>query len=223
MNKSIGCFTKRFIVFFYILCSFSNIFLIKAQAKDLPKYFISLQDLDIIKKGIIGNDTSLTLSPEELKDFKIAVENKVNELQNNIVIIGSKNEKEDIRNQAIKSALKLFIINAMMQVTNKNGNIKSYGVEDYFYRLMSLPYTKVEIRFYDLAYISNFRKGNDNRYHATATIFQEFKGFTGDNVTYTDRTSKSIDIILEYGEDEFFKVKRWIVKLGNIKINEIRL
>jgi hypothetical protein len=179
------------------------------------------QDVVIIKRNLAATE-KVELSPAELEDFKVSVENKINELQNSIKIIGNKQESDETRNKAVKLALKLFIPKATMQISSKSGAPKSYLMEDYFFRLMSLPYTKVEINFYDLAYISNFYKGEDGNYHATATIFQEFKGYNGDNVAYTDRTSKTIDILLEYVEDQFFKIKRWIVKLGNIKVLETR-
>jgi len=81
----------------------------------------------------------------------------------------------------------------------------------------------VEIRFYNFAYISNLILGADGKYHATATVFQEFKGIRADGSEYLDYTTKSIDIIVERVEDEFFKgVVRWVVKLGNIKVVETK-
>ena len=179
--------------------------------------------MEVIERNLENAKDVPKLSKEELEHFKKSVENKINELQNNIIIVGSKDEKDEIRMLAIESCLKLFIPDAKMQVSNKKtGKVKTYLMEKYFHRLMSLPYTKVVIKFYDIAYVGNFYKGTDGRFHATATIFQEFKGYYGDDEEYIDKVSKTIDIILEYAEDEFFKTKRWTVKLGNIKVHETK-
>lgn len=188
------------------------------------EYKIDDTEMKVIKKTVIESDSIPEMTPEELEAFKIAIENKVNELQNNIVVIADKEIKRDIRIKAKKSALTMFIPRAEMQVSQKNSTkLKTYKMAEYFDRLMALPYTRVEIRFYDFAYISNLYKGSDGMYHATATIFQEFKGISSDDVIYTDRTTKTIEIVVEYAEDEFFEgVMRWIVKLGNIRVLETK-
>lgn len=165
------------------------------------------------------------LTKEELDAFKITTVNKVQELENCISIIGSKSQAEDNRNKAINAALKLFIPDAKMQVSvlkSRKTTVNTYSMRTYLYRLKSLPYSKVEITFYDLAYISDFQPGADGKYYATAVIFQEFKGFTGDNISYTDSTKKTIDVVVELREDPFFKVKRWTILLGDIKVTETR-
>jgi len=55
-----------------------------------------------------------------------------------------------------------------------------------------------------------------------ATIFQEFTGFVGDNITYTDITQKEIEIVVEQEEDKFYNEKRWKIYLGNIKATETK-
>ncbi len=210
-------FRSFFLVLAHMFFLAGNIIIAQTAGE---RYSMTSNEMDIVKRNL-DKSTGNNLSKDELANFQKNVEHKVNELQNCIKLIGSKTESDDIRYKAIESGLKLFIPDAKMQVSIQKGNkIKTYLIEDYFYRLMSLPYTNVEINFYDLAYISNFYQGEDGAYHATATIFQEFKGYYGDEVAYTDRTVKTIDIILEYTEDEFFNIKRWIVKLGNIKVTE---
>jgi hypothetical protein len=95
-------------------------------------------------------------------------------------------------------------------------------MEKYLARLKSLPYTKVVIRFYDIAYISEFTKGPDGKYYSTATIIQEFTGFNEDNIVYTDVTKKDIEIIIDLVEDKFFNEKRWKIFLGDIKASETK-
>jgi hypothetical protein len=55
-----------------------------------------------------------------------------------------------------------------------------------------------------------------------ATILQEFTGFQGDNIAYTDITKKEIEIIIDLVEDPFFKEKSWRIFLGDIKATETR-
>jgi hypothetical protein len=92
----------------------------------------------------------------------------------------------------------------------------------YLARLKSLPYTKVVIKFYDIAYVSEFTKGPDGRYYSVATVIQEFTGFSGDNIIYTDVTKKEIEIIIDLVEDPFFNQKSWKIFLGDIKASETR-
>jgi hypothetical protein len=95
-------------------------------------------------------------------------------------------------------------------------------MEKYLARLKSLPFTRVVIKFYDIAYISDFTKGPDGKYYSTATIIQEFTGFKDDNIVYTDVTKKDIEIIIDIVEDKFFKEKRWKIYLGDIKATETK-
>ena len=95
--------------------------------------------------------------------------------------------------------------------------------DEYLYRLKTLPYLRVEIKFYDICYITEFTRGEDGKYYATATIFQEFTGYMGDQIAYRDITKKEISIIIDLVEDEFFNEKRWALFLGDIKATETKL
>jgi hypothetical protein len=92
----------------------------------------------------------------------------------------------------------------------------------YLARLKSLPYTKVIIKFYDIAYIRDFTKGPDGKYYSTATIIQEFTGFDKDDIIYKDITKKDVEIIVDLVEDNFFNEKRWKIFLGDIRATETK-
>ncbi len=168
----------------------------------------------------------LSLSAADIELFKEQTKQKVEEFQQHIVTIGSKDQPAEKRNMAEREALKLFYVGAEMQtsVINAAGEttIQSRPMEKYLARLKSLPYTAVVIKFYDLVYISSFTKGPDGRYYSSATVLQEFTGFTGDNVAYKDVTKKEIEIVIDLVEDKFFNEKKWKVFLGNIKATETR-
>jgi len=168
----------------------------------------------------------ISLSDADIEVFKEQTKQKVEEFQQHIVTIGSKDQPTEKRNMAEKEALKLFFKGAEMQIStiNVDGTIslQSRPMEKYLARLKSLPFTAVSIKFYDLVYISSFTRGPDGRYYSSATVIQEFTGFSGDNIVYKDVTKKEIEIVVDLVEDKFFNEKKWKVFLGNIKATETR-
>jgi hypothetical protein len=168
----------------------------------------------------------INLSANDIEIFKDQTKQKIEELQQHIVIMGSKDETTEKRNLAEKEAIKLFFKGAEMQTSyiapNGSVTVQSRTMEKYFARLKSLPYTKVIIKFYDIVYLTSFTKGPDGRYYSTATIIQEFTGFTGDNIAYKDVTKKEIEIVIDLVDDKFFNEKKWKVLLGNIKATETK-
>ena len=202
----------------YILTGFLLVSIMNTNAQQVSKTARSSKEARIVDK--------IELKEDEVGLFKEQTKRKVEEFQQHIVILGDKEQPREMRNMAEREALKLFYKGAMMEVSyiDKTGktSIKSRTMENYLYRLKTLPYTKVVINYYDIAYITDFIKGPDNRYYAVATIFQEFKGFVGDNIKYADITQKEIEIIVEQIEDTFYNEKRWKIFLGNIKATETK-
>lgn len=170
--------------------------------------------------------TEISLSDADIEVFKEQTRQKVDEFTQHIQTIGNKEEPADRRNLAEKEALKLFFNGAEMEISSiaADGTVTkvSRPMAKYLARLKSLPYTKVVIKFYDIAYVSDFTKGPDGRYYSVATVIQEFTGFNGDNIVYTDVTKKEIEIIIDLVEDPFFNQKQWKIFLGDIKASETR-
>jgi hypothetical protein len=168
----------------------------------------------------------INLSVADIEVFKEQTKQKVEEFQQYIVTLGSKDEPAEKRNMAEKEALKLFYEGAQMEISVilPDGNIQKINrpMGKYLARLKSLPYTKVAIRFYDIAYVSDFTKGPDGKYYSTATIIQEFTGFSNDDIIYKDVTKKDVEIIIDLVEDKFFMEKRWKLFLGDIKASETK-
>ncbi len=189
-----------------------------ANAQEPTKTAISSKEAKIVDE--------INLSDADIDVFKEQTKQKVDEFQQHIVTIGSKDQPAEKRNMAEKEALKLFFKGAEMQtsVIASDGQvtIQSRPMEKYLARLKSLPFTAVVIKFYDLVYISSFTKGPDGRYYSSATVIQEFTGFTGDNIVYKDVTKKEIEIVIDLVEDKFFNEKKWKVFLGNIKATETK-
>jgi hypothetical protein len=168
----------------------------------------------------------INLSEQDIGVFKEQTKQKVDEFQQYIITLGSKDQPSEKRDMAEKEAIKLFYKGAQMEISvmMPDGSTQKVNrpMEKYLARLKSLPYTKVLIRFYDIAYIREFTKGPDGKYYSTATIIQEFTGFNEDNIIYTDVTKKDIEIIIDLVEDKFFNEKRWKIFLGDIKASETK-
>jgi hypothetical protein len=168
----------------------------------------------------------INLSPADIEVFKDQTKQKIEEFQQYIVTLGNKQEAAEKRNMAEKEALKLFYTGAQMEISTlmPDGSVQKVNrpMEKYLARLKSLPYTKVVIKFYDIAYVSAFTKGPDGKYYSTATIIQEFTGYTSDDVVYKDITKKEVEIIIDLVEDKFFNEKRWKLFLGDIKAAETK-
>jgi hypothetical protein len=176
------------------------------------------------KQALITDEINLSNSDIEL--FKEQTNQKVNEFEQYIITIGNKDEPAEKRNMSEKEALKLFYKGAQMEISFMlpDGTVQKVNrpMEKYLARLKSLPYTKVVIKFYDIAYIRDFTKGADGKYYSTATIIQEFDGFSNDDMIYSDVTKKEIEIIIDIVEDSFFQEKRWKIYLGDIKATETK-
>jgi hypothetical protein len=166
----------------------------------------------------------INLSEQDLELFREQTRQKVEELQQHIATIGDKAQPMDKRNLAEREALKLFYAGAQIEISSRSASGEvtkvTRDIARYLARLKSLPYTRVVIRFYEIAYISDFTRGPDGRYYSVATILQEFTGFTGDNITYSDLTKKEVEIIIDLVEDPFFNEKSWRIFLGDIKATE---
>jgi len=180
-----------------------------------------ISEIDTIKKNDITED--LNLSDVELKDFNVRAKQKIEQFLNYLKIISSAQETKVNRDLALKNALKLFIDSAKVEISwfsNDKWNIKSMMIKTYLYKLRALQTTNVKLDFYDLVYLTNFVKMPNGSYRASATFYQIFTKYSGDKIVYSDKTKKTIEIILERIEDEFYKEKRWTIVLGNIKVTE---
>lgn len=133
--------------------------------------------------------------------------------------------KTDIDN-TIKYGMKLFDNNedALVETTNsKSGDKSSKKIRQYFTHLSQLNYRKVEMTASDIKFVSKFHLGPDKKWHASAVIIQDFKGFRDNSVVYKDLTNKTIDIIINTFEEEKDgqTVTKFEIYLGNISVTNI--
>lgn len=170
------------------------------------------------------------LSKEELELFRERTEIKIDEFQDNLSVLGSKDEMEETKTLYKELTLKLFI-NEGKTVTMEVSYLKDgeehrrrLPMATYLDRLSKLNYAKVDIKSSQSCYVSNFyKKGVDDKgfpiYTATATIYQEFAGYNAEGVAvYRDVTRKTIEIELRVTTGVFGD--RWIVLLGDVSVAE---
>ncbi len=170
---------------------------------------------------------------DELKDyFKKSVLNKVKRLEHYITLIANKSMDENLRKSSISQAVELFEDeNRIVQISslaNGKETIIDRPVRTYFDRLYAIRAEKVVITFYKVTQLTDVRLGPDNKYYATAYIFQDTKIYykeANEVPDYTDVTEKAIDITIK--PDTTIVGDKMVVlypaKLGNINVKETRV
>lgn len=197
---------KKIIIFKVFIIFLISSLTVKAQEKQVIKNLLSEEDLNIFATNAIQ---------------------KTKELTNYINTITDKTLKDnEIKLNAIDLAVNLFVSeDNLVEVSNKNRvDVSSYKIREYLNKLRVLPYTKVKITYYDIQYISEFKKGTDGKYYGVITFFQKFEGFIENRPVYSDVTQKNVEVIIDkvttiYGSK---KVERWNVLLGNITVAETK-
>jgi len=167
------------------------------------------------------------LGPEDLKIFATNALQKTKELTKYISTITDKGIKDnEIKLEATDLAVELFVSeDNVVEVSNANrSEVIGYKIREYLNKIRVLAFTKVEITFYDVQYISEFKKGPDGKYYGVITFFQKFEGYKEGKLVYKDVTQKNIEVVIDkvttmYGSK---KVERWNVLLGNITVKETK-
>lgn len=179
-----------------------------------------------------AKNEAITLSPSQIDGFRKQAIIAVNDLNRHIEVMIDKSNSSERRYAAINLAANLFsektaIGPPKIEVTSikKPGVVDAYEVKKYFTRLVGLPYKSVEITWYDIYLSSDFTKGEDGKYYGVATIYQKFVGKSNSEFgDYVDITEKNIQIIIEAENlmDGSKTIEKWILKLGDIKVQETR-
>lgn len=125
-----------------------------------------------------------------------------------------------------REGMKLFNNDTSVSVERtsaKTGARRRDKIRRYLRNLTQLSYTTGEITAANINFISSeARKGPDGKYHATAVVMQDFKGFKDDIIVYQDQTTKTIEIILDVFEamKDGERVKVLQVFLGDISVSD---
>jgi len=168
-----------------------------------------------------------TLTPEQIGGFREQAIKTINDLEKFIQIITNKRSSFDKKNDAIELALDLFIADTTtIEVSSlKSGGIRTFEIGAYLAKLKLLPYASVKITWYKIYLGSNFVKSPDGYYYGSATFLQRFEGISNNEMgNYTDITKRHITIVLKKLDalEGDIKVDKYILKLGDIKVEETK-
>jgi hypothetical protein len=127
----------------------------------------------------------------------------------------------------IKYGMKLFDNNedVIVATTSSRSNaVRPQKIRQYFIHLSQLNYKRVEMTASEIKFVSNFHKGPDGKWHASAVIIQDFKGYKDYNIlAYKDQTTKTVDITISLIEEvrEGKTIRKFDIFLGNISVTNV--
>lgn len=164
------------------------------------------------------------ISPERKQAIDSLALEKVRDLSKYISIIGDKETPFSEANRVINRAVELFMEGSEVGVSSLyKPEINYYPVRVYFERLMRLNYSRVEIEWYKIEYVSDLERQPDGTYVGVITIFQKFSGFDQEGgLVYQDITKKDITVYVKRKETQIAGrlIGFWDVLLGDIRVKE---
>jgi hypothetical protein len=175
----------------------------------------------LLSVGAFAQSDSISPARKQAID-SLALE-KVKDLSKYISIIGNKTTPFSEANRVIDRATELFASGAEIGVSSlTRPEIEYYGTREYFEHLMALNYDKVEIKWYDIQYISDLEQQPDGTFVGVITIYQRFEGSSDDGLEYKDTTKKDITVFVQKKETQIGGrvIDFWDVLLGDIRVAE---
>jgi len=164
------------------------------------------------------------ISPERKQAIDSLALEKVRDLSKYISLIGDKSTPWSEANRVIDRAEELFMQGSEIGVSSlTRKEINYYGIREYFERLMRLNYSKVEITWYNIEYVSDLQRQPDGTYVGVITIFQKFKGYDKEGkLVYQDTTKKDITVYVKRKQTQIGGrlIGFWDVLLGDIRVKE---
>ena len=163
------------------------------------------------------------VSPQRKQAIDSLALEKVRDLSKYISIIGNKKTTFSEASRVMDRAEELFAPGSEMGVSLLGRDaVNYYPVRKYFERLNALNYDRVNIKWYDIHYISDLERQPDGRYVGVVTVYQRFEGESDDGLQYKDTTKKDITIYVERKKTQIAgrTVEFWDVLLGDIRVTE---
>jgi hypothetical protein len=166
------------------------------------------------------------ISPERKQAIDSLALEKVRDLSKYISLIGDKETAFAEANRVIDRAVELFMDGSEVGVSSlyKEG-INYYSVREYLERLMRLNYSKVDIEWYKIEYVSDLEQQPDGTFVGVITIFQKFSGYDQEGgLVYQDVTKKDITVYVKRKETQIAGklIGFWDVLLGDIRVKETK-
>lgn len=166
------------------------------------------------------------ISPARKQAIDSLALEKVRDLSKYIVLIGDKETDFSEAQRVIDRAVELFMEGSEVGVSSLyREGINYYEVREYFERLMRLNYSKVDIEWYKIEYVSDLERQPDGTYVGVITIFQKFSGYDQEGgLVYQDVTKKDITVYVKRKETQIAGrlIGFWDVLLGDIRVKETR-
>jgi hypothetical protein len=208
---------------------------INEAAPLLKSVYQKVQDLrETVRPSVVQNSVSLStpsppakpfLSNVEIEIYKEKAIQRVKDFSGYLNNITDKKLPSIQRDEAINQAVKLFLPDAMVEVTSLNGStVRKYPVREYLNRLKVLPYGKTSIEWNEIKYVSEPKQEADGNYYGIIRGVQTFLGYGSDktaaDVMYSDITQKNIRTKFEAYEktQDGQASTQWQILLGNIGI-----
>lgn len=164
------------------------------------------------------------LSPERKQAIDSLALEKVRDFSKYISLIGDKSTDFSEANRVIERAIELFMEGSEVGVSSLyKEEISYYPVRDYLERLMRLNYSKVNIEWYKIQYVSDLERQPDGTYVGVITVFQKFSGYDKEGqLVYEDVTKKDITVYVKRKETQIAGklIGFWDVLLGDIRVKE---
>jgi hypothetical protein len=175
--------------------------------------------------GSIANQVfAQDISPERKQAIDSLALEKVRDLSKYISLIGDKKTEFSEANRVIDRAVELFMDGSEVGVSSiYKPEVNYYPVREYLERLMRLNYSKVDIEWYKIEYVSDLEKQPDGTYVGVITVFQKFSGYDKEgNLVYQDVTKKDITVYVKRKETQIGGrlIGFWDVMLGDIRVKE---
>jgi hypothetical protein len=164
------------------------------------------------------------LSPQRKQAIDSLALEKVRDLSKYITLIGDKGTEYSEATRVIERAVELFMDGSEVGVSSLNSpDVVYYQVNKYLERLMRLNYSKVDVEWYKIEYVSDLEKQPDGTYVGVITIFQKFSGYDQEGgLVYQDVTKKDITVYVKRKETQIAGrlIGFWDVLLGDIRVKE---
>lgn len=164
------------------------------------------------------------ISPERKQAIDSLALEKIRDLGKYIALVGDKTTPWEESNRVIDRAVELFMDGSEMGVsTLSKPDITYFKVREYFERLMRLNYSKVDIEWYKIQYVSDLERQPDGTFVGVITIFQRFAGYDQEGgLVYQDITKKDITVYVKRKETQIGGrlIGFWDVLLGDIRVKE---
>ncbi|MBK9792203.1 MAG: hypothetical protein IPP60_03680 [Sphingobacteriales bacterium] len=185
----------------------------------------------MIAQDEIAMDASqsiVSFTEEQLSGFEKQAEQEIMDLTSQINIIAYKSNPLKKKMDAISTAMELFANeeNTVEVRSIKNPNlIVVRKIREYLSRIKLLSYNNITFTAFNIRITKNLTKGEDGRYYGVISYCQNFSA-TAIQQTIEGKKFKKIDdttcrdVQVIVSKDYLFGEEVWIVKLGDIKVQD---